>query len=72
MVEIIDGVEHLGDIGLVGPVYGVIKWIGTIPDHDLDVSFIFFFESNFCQLSQICAGIFFCSLLKIRSLFANL
>ena len=32
MVEVIDGVDHVGDLGIVGgPVRGVIKWIGQLP-----------------------------------------
>ena len=42
MVEVIDGIEHIGEMGIVGPVFGVIKWIGQLPGEKVNCYFTIF------------------------------
>jgi len=48
MVEVIDGIEHIGEMGIVGPVRGVIKWIGQLAGEKVHI--IIFFEILLCGL----------------------
>lgn len=51
-VEVIDGIDQIGDTGLVGPVCGVIQWVGQIPDSGSDVSVFALCDSLKTQLTK--------------------